>query len=152
MTIIETTQFFEKQLKQTDRRREIKVYKAFITILTNLKSRDLSEGQLSIVESEIKTFKLNSNPKNKRRYFSKMLNKFTQFLKTEFSFISEGHYTAIGMSLGMCFGVAIGTSFGASGNAMGLALGMIIGLAIGRYKDMEAEKENRVLKTKGSSL
>jgi hypothetical protein len=25
-------------------------------------------------------------------------------------------------------------------------------LVIGRYKDMEAEKENRVLKTKGSSL
>ncbi len=152
MTIIETTQFFEKLLNQTDRRREIKVYKAFITILTNLKSRDLSEGQLSLIESEIKTFKLNSNPKNKRRYYSKMLNNFMQFLKTEFSFISEGYYTAIGMSLGMCFGVAIGTSFGASGNAMGLALGMIIGLAIGRYKDMEAEKENRVLKTKGSSL
>jgi hypothetical protein len=152
MTIIETTQFFEKLLNQTDRRREIKVYKTFITILTNLKNRDLSADQLSLIESEIKALKLNSNPNNKRRYYSKMLTNFTKFLKTEFSFISEGYYTAIGMSLGMCFGVAIGTTFGASGNAMGLALGMIIGLAIGRYKDMEAEKENRVLKTKGSSL
>ena len=152
MTITETSQFFEKLLKQTDRKREIRVYKGFITILTNLKNRKLSEGQISLIENELKTFTLKSNPKNKRRYYSRQLNIFKEFLKAEFSLISEGYYTAIGMSLGMCFGVAIGTSFGASGNSIGLAMGMLIGLAIGRHKDMEAEKENRVLKTKGSSL
>jgi len=147
MTITETSQFFEKLLKQTDRKREIRVYKGYITILTNLKNRDLSKGQISLIEDELK-----SNAKNKRRYYSKKLQILKQFLKDKFSLISEGYYTAIGMSLGMCFGVAIGTTFGASGNSIGLALGMFIGLVIGRYKDMEAEKENRVLKTKGSSL
>jgi len=120
--------------------------------LTNLKSRKLSEGQVSLIENKIKIFALKSNPKNKRRYYSKQLNVFKDFLKEEFSLISEGYYTAIGMSLGMCFGVAIGTSFGASGNSIGLATGMLIGIVIGRHKDMEAEKEGRVLKTKGSSL
>ena len=152
MTITETSQFFEKLLKQTERKREIRVYKGFIKILTNLKNRKLSEKQVSLIENELKTFTLKSNPKNKRRYYSKQLNIFKEFLKAEFSLISEGYYTAIGMSLGMCFGVAIGTSFGASGNSIGLAMGMFIGLIIGRHKDMEAEKENRVLKTKGSSL
>ena len=152
MTITETTQFFEKLLKQTDRKREIRVYKGFMTILTNLKNRKLSEGQVFLIENELKTFALKSNPKNKRSYYSKQLNVFKEFLKAEFSLISEGYYTAIGMSLGMCFGVAIGTSFGASGNSIGLAMGMFIGLIIGRHKDMEAEKENRVLKTKGSTL
>jgi hypothetical protein len=152
MTITETAEFFEKLLKQTDRKREIRVYKSFITILTNLKSRKLSEGQVSLIENKIKIFALKSNPKNKRRYYSKQLNVFKDFLKEEFSLISEGYYTAIGMSLGMCFGVAIGTSFGASGNSIGLATGMLIGIVIGRHKDMEAEKEGRVLKTKGSSL
>ncbi|KGL59757.1 hypothetical protein SAMN04487762_2233 [Polaribacter sp. Hel1_33_78] len=152
MTITETSQFFEKLLKQTDRKREIRVYKGYITILTNLKNRDLSKGQISLIEDELKSFKLKSNAKNKRRYYSKKLQILKQFLKDKFSLISEGYYTAIGMSLGMCFGVAIGTTFGASGNSIGLALGMFIGLVIGRYKDMEAEKENRVLKTKGSSL
>ena len=147
MTITETSQFFEKLLKQTNRKREIRVYKGYITILTNLKNRDLSKGQISLIEDELK-----SNAKNKRRYYSKKLQILKQFLKDKFSLISEGYYTAIGMSLGMCFGVAIGTTFGASGNSIGLALGMFIGLVIGRYKDMEAEKENRVLKTKGSSL
>jgi len=152
MTITETTQFFEKLLKQTDRKREIRVYKGFITILTNLQNRKLSEGQISLVENELTTFALKSNPKNKRSYYSKQLNVFKEFLKAEFSLISEGYYTAIGMSLGMCFGVAIGNSFGASGNSIGLVMGMFIGLIVGRHKDMEAEKENRVLKTKGSSL
>ena len=152
MTITETSQFFEKLLKQTDRKREIRVYKGYITILTNLKNRDLSKGQISLIEDELKSFQLKSNAKNKRRYYSKKLQILKQFLKDKFSLISEGYYTAIGMSLGMCFGVAIGTTFGASGNSIGLALGMFIGLVIGRYKDMEAEKENRVLKTKGSSL
>ena len=152
MTITETSQFFEKLLKQTDRKREIRVYKGFITILTNLKNRKLSEGQISLIENELKNFALKSNPKNKRRYYAKQLNTFKEFLKDEFSFISVGYYTAIGMSLGTCFGVAIGTSFGASGNGIGLALGMCIGIIIGRYKDTAAEKENRVLKTKGSTL
>jgi hypothetical protein len=152
MTITETTQFFEKLIKQTDSKRELRVYKAFSTILINLKNRNLSVGQISLIETELKSFALKSDPKNNRRYYSKKLTIFKQFLKDEFSFISEGYYTAIGMSLGMCFGVAIGTSFGASGNGIGLAVGMFIGLAIGRHKDMEAEKENRVLKTKGSSL
>ena len=73
---------------------------------------------------------------------------FKAYLKEEFSLISEGYYTAIGMSLGMCFGVAIGTVFGVSGNSIGFALGMLIGLAIGRNMDIEAEKQNRVLLTK----
>lgn len=152
MTIIETSEFFEKLVNQTNRKREIRVYKGFITILTNLKNRKLSEGQVSLIENELKNLALKSNPKNNRRYYSKKLTIFKGFLKDEFSFISKGYYTAIGMSLGMCFGVAIGNNFGASGNSLGLILGMLIGLAIGRYKDMEAEKENRVLKTKGSSL
>lgn len=70
-------------------------------------------------------------------------------MKDELSLISEGYYTAIGMSLGMSFGVAIGASFGEStGIALGISLGMLIGLAIGRNKDAEAEKQGRVLKTK----
>ena len=152
MTIIETSQFFEKLLKQANSKRERRVYKEYITILKNLNNRDFKERQVSLIEDELKTFKLKSNQKNKRRYYSKKLTIFKQFLKDEFSLISEGYYTAIGMSLGMCFGLAIGTSFGVSGNSIGLAVGMFIGIAIGRHKDMEAEKENKVLKTRGTNL
>lgn len=148
MNIIQASDFFEKLLGETDKKREIKIYRNFITILLNLKSRDLTEVQLLSIENELKILKLRSYPENKRKYFSKKLNTFKEYLKEAFSLISEGYYIAIGMSLGMCFGVAFGTSFGSSGTSMGLAIGMLIGLGIGRAKDLEAEKQNRVLKTK----
>ncbi len=148
MTIIETLGFFKKLLKETDIKREIRVYKKFITILSNLKSRSLTDEEMLSIENELKLLDLKSNPKNKRKYFSKKLTAFQTYLKEEFSLISEGYYTAIGMSLGMCFGVAIGTSFGSSGTSMGLAIGMLIGIVVGRTMDLEAEKQNRVLRTK----
>jgi len=148
MTIIEASSFFEKLLKEANNKREIRVYKSFNTILSNLRNRDLTEDELMSIETELKTFDLKSNPENKRKYFSKKLSDFKAYLKEEFSLITEGYYTALGMSLGMCFGVAIGTSFGAPSTSIGLAVGMAIGLAIGRNKDLEAEKQNRVLRTK----
>jgi hypothetical protein len=152
MTIIEASQFFKRVLKETVNKREIKVYKNFIDILSNLKTRDLTEIQLLLIEDKIKFLNLKSCPENKRRYFSKKLNVFKQFLNDEFSLITEGYYTALGMSLGMCFGVAIGSSLGSSGTSNGLSFGMLIGLLIGHYKDMDAEKKDLVLKNNNSSL
>lgn len=101
------------------------------------------------IEVALEALNLKSNPKNKKRYFSKKLNEFKKYLQKELSLISEGYYTANCMSMGMSFGVAIGASFGEStGIAIGISFGMIIGLVIGRNKDAEAEKQGRVLKTK----
>jgi len=152
MSITEATEIFKKLLKETSNKRELKIYKGFITILTNLESRDLTEKQLLLVEDEIKILNLKSNPENKRRYFSKKLNIFKEFLKDEFSLITEGYYTSLGMVLGMCLGVAVGGSLGISSTSTGLALGMLIGMLIGRSKDEEAIKQNRVLKNRISSL
>ncbi|MFT4696926.1 MAG: hypothetical protein ACI9SJ_000042 [Flavobacteriaceae bacterium] len=153
MTIIEASQFFKRVLKETDNKREIKVYNSFIDILSNLKTRDLTEEQFLLINNEIKTLNLKSNPENKRRFFNKKLTIFKRFLKDNFSLITEGYYTTLGISLGMSFGVAIGASFGEStGIAIGISMGMLIGSAIGRNKDLEAEKNNRVLKNKRSSL
>lgn len=152
MNIIQALDFFEKLLKASDNKREIKIYRNFITILSNLKDRNLTEDQLLSIENEIKTLKLRSYPKNKRKYFGKKLNAFKGYLKNEFSLISEGYYTSLGMGLGMCFGVAIGSSLGDSGTSTGIAIGMAIGLVIGRAKDVEAKKQNRVLKTKSTDF
>jgi hypothetical protein len=114
-----------------------------------LKNRELEEHQLKSIERELDIIKLNSNPENKKRHFNKKLNEFKKYLQEEFSLISEGYYTTIGISIGMSLGVAIGASFGEStGIALGISFGMIIGLVIGRNKDAEAEKQGRVLKTK----
>lgn len=148
MTITEATTFFETLLNETENKNQIKIYSEFIAILVNLKSRDLSEEDLLSIENEIKNMGLNAIPEKKRQFFSKKLNAFKAYLKEKFALVSEGYYMSIGMALGMCFGVAIGASFGALGISMGVSLGMIVGLTIGRTKDQEAEKQNRVLKTK----
>jgi len=148
MTINNTIIFFESLLKRTDKKSEIKIYKDFITILSNLKYRELTEQQYQSIEKELKVLDLKSNFENKKRHFSKKLTAFKKYLKEELSLISEGYYTTFGMSLGMSLGVAIGASFWEStGIALGISLGMLIGLAIGRNKDAEAKKEGRVLKT-----
>lgn len=149
MTINNTITFFESLLIQTDKKSEIKIYENFVSILSDLKDRELTEEQFQSIEEELDNLKLKSNPENKKRYFSKKLAEIKKYLKDELSLISEGYYTAIGIGLGMSFGIAIGASFGEStGIALGITFGMIIGLVIGRYKDAEAEKQGRVLKTK----
>ena len=76
MTITEAIVFFDNLLKSTDKKREIKVYRNFITILSNLKRRNLAAEDLQLIEDELKRLDLKSNPKNKRKYFNKKLNAF----------------------------------------------------------------------------
>jgi len=149
MTIINALNFFESLLNKTNKKSETKVYKDFITILSALKDRELTEQQFQSIEDKLETLDLRSNPKYRKRYFNKKLNEFKRYLKDELSLISEGYYTAIGIGIGMSLGIAIGASFAEStGIALGISFGMIIGLVIGRNKDAEAEKQGRVLKTK----
>ncbi|MCX2679009.1 hypothetical protein OOZ15_03565 [Galbibacter sp. EGI 63066] len=156
MSIIEATKFFQKLLKEANSKGETRIYNDFIIILDQLKSRDFTAGQLSQIEDQIKILNLKFSPENKKRYFSKKLNIFKQFLKDEFSLITEGYYTTrgiiLGMSIGACFGITIGSSIGVLGGSISLALGlslgmgtgMTVGLLIGRNQDLKAEKQNRI--------
>jgi hypothetical protein len=149
MNISEAITFLKSILYKTNKKSEIKIYENFVAILTSLKSRDLTNEQLKLIEEELSSLNLKANPENNKKYLKRKLAEFKKYLKDEFSLIPEGYYTAIGMSLGMSFGVAIGVSFGEStGIALGISMGMLIGLVIGRRKDEEAKKQNRVLRTK----
>jgi hypothetical protein len=149
MKINNAITFFESLIILTDKASEIKIYKNFIAILSDLKNRELAENQLQSIEKELDILELNMNPKSKKRFYSKRLTDFKNYLKKEFSLVTEGYYTAIGIGVGISFGVAIGASFGEStGIAIGISLGMAFGLIIGRNMDTQAEKQNRVLKTK----
>lgn len=148
MNINKAITFFESLLNLTEIKSEIKIYTEFIGILSDLKNRELAEGQLQSIEEKLDKLGLNSNPANRKKYLRKKLTEFKAFLKEEFSLISEGHYTAIGTGLGLSLGVAIGSIFGkSSGIGIGLSLGLAIGMAIGHNMDAKAKEEGRVLKT-----
>jgi divalent metal cation (Fe/Co/Zn/Cd) transporter len=150
MSITETIDFFKKLSKETNNKRELRIYKDFITMLSNLLDRNLSEEQLLQIEKEIETLNLKSNPENKKRFFSKKLMVFKQFLKAKFSLVPKGYYTNMGIGLGTSFGVLFGvvvlSSFERSlGVSLGIVAGMLIGLIIGHYMDSQVKEAGKVI-------
>lgn len=149
MTLNNTITFFEDLMTKTDKKSEKKIYTLFIFILKDLISKELSEKQYHSIEIELDRLELKSTQEHKKSYFRKKLNVFKRYLQTDFSFVAEGYYMAIGMTLGMSFGLVFGTSLNEMlGVSMGLGLGMFIGIIIGSQMDAKAKREGRVLRTK----
>ncbi|WP_421764798.1 hypothetical protein [Ekhidna sp.] len=154
MKLSEALDFFKDLIEKTNDKSESKVYQGFINILSNLKNRELTEQQLNSIELKLDSLDLLANSENRKKYLKRKLNEFTTYLNKEFSFITEGYYTGIGMVYGMMFGsgmgLVLGTAFGAGiGTAIGLStgtgIGMVFGMMFGAAKDAEAKKQNRVL-------
>jgi hypothetical protein len=144
MKIKETLDFFLNLKNDSVEKSEIKVYNKYIGILSDLKSRDLTETQISLIESQLKTLNLKTETESSKKYFTKKLTEFEKFLKDKLSLISDGHYTSYGMAFGMLAGVLFQFYVG----IYSLLGGMIIGMLIGGIMDSEARKQGRVLKTK----
>ena len=145
MKLDEASAFFKNLIIESDNKTEIKIYKDFISIFTDLNNRDLSEEQLKSIEEKLDSLNFNENSDNRKKHFKQKLNLFVGYLKEKLSLISKGYYTAIGMSLGMSFGVAFGAVF--KNVSYGLIFGMLIGMLIGIAKDSKAKKEGKVLST-----
>ncbi|MFT5056042.1 MAG: hypothetical protein ACI80H_000749 [Pseudoalteromonas distincta] len=140
MTITKAHSIFEKLVSKTTKKSELKVYTKFLHILSKLKTRNFSEEETLAIETELDSLALESNPRNRKRQYTKALSKFETYLKDTFSLTTSGYYTRLGMALGMCFGVAGGSLIDRTmGVSSGLALGMLIGLCIGRHMDSLAK-------------
>mgnify|MGYP006090496935 FL=1 len=140
MTITKAHSIFEKLVSETTKKSELKVYTKFLHILSKLKTRNFSEEETQAIETELDSLALESNPRSRKRQYTKALSKFETYLKDTFSLTTSGYYTGLGMALGMCFGVAGGSLIDRTmGVSSGLALGMLIGLCIGRYMDSQAK-------------
>lgn len=148
MTIQEAYLLFKGLHERTTKKAELKTYSVFMAILFDLKNRDFTKKERDTIEKELSFLMPNNNDQQNGRHYRKQLNHFKRFLKTNFLFITKDYYAIIGMSLGMCFGTLIDISLNESmGVSSGLAIGIFLGILIGRNIDIQAEKENRVLKT-----
>ncbi|PCJ97171.1 MAG: hypothetical protein COA50_05910 [Flavobacteriaceae bacterium] len=154
MKLAEALDVFKNLIQKADTKSELKIYQGFINVLSNLKSRTLTEEQVKSIELKLSTLNLMDDSDNKKKYFSKKLNEFTTYLRTEFSFVTAGYYAGVGMIWGMVFGPGLGLTFGtafgggtgmAIGLSMGAGIGMVFGMMFGAVKDLEAKKQNRVL-------
>ncbi len=153
MSINETLDLVKKLLAGTAQKREIRIYKKFIGLLSGLNKIDLTNEQQQQVEEYIDGLKLEANSNRKNKYFTKKYAEFTNYLKSNFSIVPEGHYTAIGLSIGLSLGAGLGVSFGSIGGgtgisigiSMGAGIGMVLGMLVGAAKDAEAKKNGKVL-------
>jgi len=157
MNINDALAFFQDLLSDADKKSEKQLYKKFLGVLTGLKRRDLTKEQNQLIEECLDGLDLTAHQENKKKYLTKKHSEFAAYLKTTFSWITEGYYTSQGMIFGMIFGNGIGLAFGSAfgngsgiaiGLSMGTGIGMAIGMMIGAAKDAEAKKMGRVLKTK----
>lgn len=150
MTLHEAYNFFESLVSETTRKSELKVYQKFVHIFSELKTREFSKEDIQSIEKELDSLYFQSNPANKKKYFTKSLSKFETYLKDTFSLTTKGYYTnlysGLGLSFGLLFGVVFLSIFERSlGISLGLIGGMFIGLTIGGSMDAKAKSEFRVL-------
>ncbi len=145
MKLYAASDFFNNLILETDKKSEITVYESFIAIISDLEEREFEEEELEDIEYNLDILELNSDPGNRKRFYKKSLSEFKKYLKDQFSLITDGYYTAIGLALGVAFGAAFSSVLDV-GNS--IVFGMLIGLAIGASKDSQAKKEDRVLNTK----
>ena len=146
MKIHQASRIIEDKLEKSVNKSEKKTYHKLLGVLTHLKGRDLSEEQVRSIEEKIDELKLftygESTPKETKRSSAE----FTKFVSDYLSLISEGHFTALGVSLGVAFGAAIHSVSGHSLDlGTGIGIGIAIGAAIGIFMDREAERKNQVL-------
>lgn len=150
MTLQEAYNFFESLTTETSKKSEIKIYKNFLHILSQLKKREFSKDEMQSIEAELDHLNFESNPTNKKKYFSKILEAFKKYLKDSHSLITVGYYTNLGVSMGAAFGIVAGIVFGerfekSLGLALGISIGMLIGMFIGQSKDAKVKVEGRMI-------
>ncbi|QFR39349.1 hypothetical protein A9Q91_03890 [Candidatus Gracilibacteria bacterium 28_42_T64] len=150
MNINEASSFLENLIKETDKKSEIKFYKNFVNILLSLKNMNITEEQVILIEKKLEELDLTSIEQKKFKYLKGRFLKFTIYLEKEFSFVQEEYYLSLGVGLGICFGIGLGAALGlnfgiANDTTTGMLFGMFIGGMVGKYMDIKAKKENRVL-------
>lgn len=149
-TIQEAKNLFEKLLRETTGKEEIRVYEKFLYMLGELENRSFSTADIQSIETELDRLQLQSNPENRKKYYRKALSQFEAYLKKTFSLTSKSHYTNTGIALGMSFGIIFGIVFLSGldrsiGIALGLGFGMLAGMLIGRHLDAQAKMSGNTI-------
>jgi hypothetical protein len=154
MNINKAIELFNTLVSKTNKESEKKVYNCFVNILFSLKNKGLTERQSILIEEKLTSLNLKQETKNSKKFYKQKLSEFKTFLKNEFSFTTEKHYTELGMIYGMIYGPAIGLSIGTAissaigisiGLSIGSALGMVFGMIYGASRDTEAKKQGKVI-------
>jgi hypothetical protein len=150
MTLKNAINLFNRLVSETTKKSEIKVYRDFIKILTNLEKRHLTESEVENLEKELDTLELISKITNNKRHFNKELQQLKDYLVETFSIITKGYYIVkgitIGGSVGLLFGIIFLSSLERSlGISLGISVGTLIGIIIASYLESQAKATGNLI-------
>ncbi|QHI35061.1 hypothetical protein IMCC3317_04070 [Kordia antarctica] len=98
--------FLKRQLSKTKDNAEIKTFEKFISILSNLKEKELPQEQLTKIESYITYLELEKIPSFNNEIFKQKLTKFKRFLKKKLKLVPNNYYTTYAISFAASFAIA----------------------------------------------
>ncbi|MBN1119287.1 MAG: hypothetical protein JXA77_18905 [Bacteroidales bacterium] len=150
MTLKNVINLLNGLVSETTKKSEIKVFHDFIHVLSSLEKRNLSESEVQSIETELDALDLNCTTTNKKRHFSKALQKFKKYLKNTFSLITKGYYTNLAITYGALTGLLFGITFLSGlerslGISLGVAVGALVGLIISSYLDSQAKASGNLI-------
>jgi hypothetical protein len=150
MTIRNLINLLNRSISETTKKSEIKVYRDFIKILTNLENRSFSKTEIQSIETELDALTLNSTTKYKIKHLKKSLQQFKSYLKDSFSLITKGYYNQLGITYGATIGLLSGIIFLSDlqrslGVSLGISAGTLIGILIANYLEAQAKTSGRLI-------
>jgi ElaB/YqjD/DUF883 family membrane-anchored ribosome-binding protein len=150
MTLKNAISQFNRLVSESTKKSEIKVYKDFIKILSNLENRSFTKSELQSIETELEALNLNSTTTKNIRHFKKALQQFKRYLEETFSFITKGHYINLGISIGGAVGLLFGIIFLSGlarslGISLGFSVGTLIGIVIASYLESQAKSSGNLI-------
>ena len=130
----------------------INAYTQFNKLLTELKTKELSDEIIISINNGIDQINLVSDSeKELRKQIRKTQSSIIKLIEKELKLVTKNHYRNTWLAVGMAaFGVPLGVAFGTSlGNmgllGIGLPIGMVIGMAVGSGMDKKAFEDGRQL-------
>ena len=150
MTLKNAKELFTRLVSETTKKSEIKVYKDFIKILSNLENRNFTTNEVQSIEKELETLNLNSSTTNNIKHYKKALQLFKRYLQATFSIITKGYYISLGIAIGGSTGLLLGILFLSNsersvGISLGISVGTLIGIIVARYLESQAKASGNLI-------
>jgi hypothetical protein len=150
MTLKIAINLFNRLVSESTKKSEIKVYREFIEVLTNLENRSFTKSEIQSIETELDLLTLNTGITDKKRYFRQMLQQFKKYLKDTYSLVTKGYYINLGITFGASAGLLFGILFLSGserslGIALGISVGALIGLISASYLETQAKASGNLI-------
>jgi len=139
--------FFKRKLSKTSEKSEIRNLNKFISLLTNLKNKDLTQEQVSAIENYIQYLELEKIPSFSNDLFKQKLSKFKKHLKTNLGFVPNNQYKNIAIYFSIPFVIGFVSNYKIDLSIkIGIALAAITLITIGVILDFRIKKMGRTLR------